>query len=267
MPTPRAALAWWALAGLACGAAMASKYTGVLLPAFTLVAIVAIPSLRRQLATPGPYLAVALASLVMIPVLRWNAHHDWISFRFQLAHGLGPVRGTGIKREGDLLGGQLGLVTPILFVMMAIAVARALEPMPDARRTMFASISTLTFLFFVYSAWRRPAEANWPAPAYIPALALLAAYPVSSTWKKWLTAGCVLGAHHRDRDLRASRCARLPDRRSQGSHGARRRLQRTRRARRYSAPGFRRARWHAGARRRAEIPGRVGTRLVDARPS
>ncbi len=191
---PRSALAWWALAGLACGAAMASKYTGVLLPVFTLIAIVAIPSLRRQLATPGPYLAVALASLVMIPVLRWNAHHDWISFRFQLAHGLGPVRGTGIKREGDLLGGQLGLVTPILFAMMAVAVGRALKPMHDARRTMFASISTLTFLFFVYSAWRRPAEANWPAPAYIPALALLAAYPESSTWKKWLTAGCVLGA-------------------------------------------------------------------------
>jgi 4-amino-4-deoxy-L-arabinose transferase-like glycosyltransferase len=192
--TPRAALAWWALAGLACGAAMSSKYTGVLLPAFTLVAIVAIPSLRRQLATPGPYLAVALASLVMIPVLSWNMHHDWISFRFQLAHGLGPVRGTGIKREGDLLGGQLGLVTPIFFVMMVIAVARSLRTRNEARGTLFAVIATLTFLFFVYSAWRRPAEANWPAPAYIPALALLAAYPVSLAWNRWITAGCVLGA-------------------------------------------------------------------------
>jgi len=192
--TPRAALAWWALAGLACGAAMSSKYTGVLLPVVTLVAIGAIPSLRRQLATPGPYVAVALASLVMIPVLSWNAHHDWISFRFQLAHGLGPVRGTGIKREGDLLGGQLGLVTPIFFVMMTIAVARAWSSNADARRRMFAMIATLTFLFFVYSAWRRPAEANWPAPAYIPALALLAAYPGALAWKRWLTAGCVLGA-------------------------------------------------------------------------
>ncbi len=192
--TPRAALAWWALAGLACGAAMASKYTGVLLPAFTLVAIVAIPSLRRQLAMPGPYIAVALASLVMIPVLSWNTHHDWISFRFQLAHGLGQVRGTGIKREGDLLGGQLGLVTPIFFVMMVIAVTRSLRTRNEARGTLFAVIATLTFAFFVYSAWRRPAEANWPAPAYIPALALLAAFPVSRAWKNWLTAGCVLGA-------------------------------------------------------------------------
>jgi undecaprenyl-diphosphatase len=59
---------------------------------------------------------------------------------------------------------------------------------------MFAIIATLTFLFFVYSAWRRPAEANWPAPAYIPALVLLAAYEGGRRWDRWLTAGCALGA-------------------------------------------------------------------------
>jgi 4-amino-4-deoxy-L-arabinose transferase-like glycosyltransferase len=192
--TPRRALGWWSLAGLAGGAAMNSKYTGVLLPAALLVALAIVPSLRRQLRTPGPYLAVMIASIVMIPVLRWNMQHDWASFRFQLAHGLGPVRGTGIKREGDLLGGQLGLVTPILFVMLAIAVTRALGAANDAKRRMLAIIAALTFLFFVYSAWRRPAEANWPAPAYIPALVLLAAYEGSRNWNRWLAAGGALGA-------------------------------------------------------------------------
>lgn len=188
------AVGWWALAGLACGAAMASKYTGVLLPASVVLALIIVKPLRRQFATPGPYLAVVLASLVMVPVLRWNAQHDWASFRFQLAHGLGPVRGTGIAREGELLGGQLGLVTPILFVMMAIAVGRALRPAAAPALRLLAIVAAATFLFFVYSAWRRPAEANWPAPAYIPAVALLAAHAGSVAWRKWLTAGCVLGA-------------------------------------------------------------------------
>ena len=61
------------------------------------------PSCRRcaaSFATPGPYLAVALASLVMVPVLLWNAQHDWASFRFQLAHGLTPVRGSGDRARG-----------------------------------------------------------------------------------------------------------------------------------------------------------------------
>lgn len=192
--TPRAAFTWWAIAGLACGAAMSSKYTAVLLPATVVVALGIVPQLRRKFATPGPYVAVALASLVMIPVLRWNAQHDWLSFRFQLSHGLGPVGGTGIKREGDLLGGQLGLVTPILFVMLAIAVARALRSSGDAISRLLAIVATLTFAFFMYSTWRRPAEANWPAPAYIPAIVLLVASEGSLAWRRWLAAGCALGA-------------------------------------------------------------------------
>ncbi len=46
-----------------------------------------------MLRTPGPWLAVLVASLVMLPVLRWNALHDWSSFRFQLEHGLGQSGG------------------------------------------------------------------------------------------------------------------------------------------------------------------------------
>lgn len=191
---PRDALAWWALAGLACGAAMGSKYTGVLLPVGVLLALAIVAPLRRQFATPGPYLAVAIASVMMIPVLRWNAQHDWISFRFQLAHGLGAVRGTGLQREGEFLGGQLGIVTPILFVMFAIAVARALRTAARPRERLLAIVATWMFAFFLYSAWRRPAEANWPALAYIPAIALFATVEGSVAWRRWGIAGCVLGA-------------------------------------------------------------------------
>ena len=190
---PRAAILWWAIAGLAGGLAMASKYTGILLPVGVVLALAIVPALRKHFATAGPYLAVALASLVMIPVLRWNAAHDWISFRFQLSHGLGVVRGTGIQREGELLGGQLGLATPILFVMFVIVIARAWRTSARPRERMLAIVATLIFAFFVYSAWRRPAEANWPALAYIPAVALLAATEGALPWRRWLVAGCVLG--------------------------------------------------------------------------
>ena len=78
----RAALGAWALAGIWCGAAMSSKYTGILLPVSLAVALAVVPSLRRHFATPGPYVAVVLASVVMVPVLLWNAQHDWASFRF-----------------------------------------------------------------------------------------------------------------------------------------------------------------------------------------
>jgi hypothetical protein len=126
-------------------------------------------------------------------VLRWTAQHDWVSFRFQLRHGLGAVSGNGFAREGELLGGQLGAATPILFAMLAMAVARGLRDRADARRRMLAIVSALTVLFFVYSAWQRRAEVNWLAPAYIPAVALLASTVGTRTWDRWLAAGCALG--------------------------------------------------------------------------
>ena len=189
----RHSLRWWLVAGAALGIAFVSKYNAVLLPLGVCIAMLAVPTLRRQLRAPGPYAAAALAALIVLPVVLWNAQHGWASFRFQLAHGLGTGRGSPLSREASLIGGQLALVSPILFVLMAVAVVRAVRT-GEPRRQMLASVAATVFVFFCISAWRRPAEANWQAPAYLPAVALLAAHPGSRVWRRWLTAGCALGA-------------------------------------------------------------------------
>ena len=89
-----------------------------------------------------------------------------------------------------MLGGQLGLVTPILFVMMIIAAARA----GNSTRALLAIVSAVVFAFFMYSATRRRVEANWPALAYVPGIILLAAHAAGSAWRKWLGAGITLAA-------------------------------------------------------------------------
>lgn len=192
---PRDSLLSWCGAGVAIGVAMASKFTGVFVPMAAMLAMLAHPTLRAQLKRPGPYLAVLLASLVMLPVLLWNADHEWIAFRFQLGHGLGAVaRGSWWQRELELLGGQLGLATPILFVLLVASIHRAMKPSGDARRFMLAVIAVFCLGFFVYSATRRSVEANWPAIGWLPALALLAAARegTRSLWERravWLAAG------------------------------------------------------------------------------
>jgi 4-amino-4-deoxy-L-arabinose transferase-like glycosyltransferase len=190
----RASFLWWCAAGVALGLAFASKYTSILLPIGLTLAVVLRPSLRARLREPGPYVACLLATLVFLPVLHWNAAHDWISFRFQLQHGLGTPKGSALKRELDLFGGQLGLVSPILFVLAADAVWRAVRrPVSDARFAI-AVVALWSWVFFVYSALRRPVEANWPAPSYVPAVALLASIATSLTRDRWLKRGIVLAA-------------------------------------------------------------------------
>jgi 4-amino-4-deoxy-L-arabinose transferase-like glycosyltransferase len=187
---------WWLFAGIALGLAFSSKYTSILLPLGVVAAVVSHRDLRRRLLEPGPYLACIVAVVVFLPVLWWNARHDWISFRYQLEHGLGSstvnVWRRLIRHEGDLLGGQLGLASPILVVMMAIAVAAGLRRRAAAERHLLASVSALTFLFFVYSAVRKHVEANWPAPAYVGAVALAAVHAWGDKGNRWLHHGVTL---------------------------------------------------------------------------
>jgi 4-amino-4-deoxy-L-arabinose transferase-like glycosyltransferase len=165
----------WAMAGLAIGAALSTKYTAMLLAAGAGLSLAAQPRLRRVFLTPGPYLAIAIALCVFAPNLAWNARHGWASFAWQLGHGLAVHRGTALQHEARMLGGQLGLVSPLLFVVLAAAVWRALRDHDDPVRTTLAVISAVAWLAFVASALRAAVEPNWQAPAYLSGIVLAAA--------------------------------------------------------------------------------------------
>ncbi|GAC1683071.1 MAG: glycosyltransferase family 39 protein [Gemmatimonadaceae bacterium] len=186
---------WWGAAGLCLGAAFSSKFTAILLPAGVVVGLLLRPSLRRRFAEPGPWVACAVAILVFSPVLVWNARHDWIAFRFQLQHGLGTPSGSAWNRELQMVAGQAGLASPILFVLLVIAVGRHLRRSASDGTFVLAFMAAFTFLFFAYSATRRSVEANWPAPSLIPAIPLLASVGVvaSSRWRRWLQVGLIAG--------------------------------------------------------------------------
>ena len=194
----RGSLRWWIATGAALGVAFSSKYTSILLPVAVVVAVVVRRELRERLREPGPYVACVVAALVFIPVLAWNASHGWISFVFQLRHGLSAPQGSALlaawKHEGDFFGGQAALASPILFIMMAIAVGAALRRGATAVRFTLAMVALVSFTFFIYSAVRQRVEPNWPAPAYIPAIVLLATMSLSGRGFTWLKAGVGLAA-------------------------------------------------------------------------
>src|SRR5438105_5870612 len=75
---------WWLAAGVFAGLALLSKFTAVmLLPA--VAAFMLVPDWRRRwLLSRYPWCAALIAVLLFLPVLIWNAQHDWASFRFQL---------------------------------------------------------------------------------------------------------------------------------------------------------------------------------------
>lgn len=76
----------WILVGLCFGLAGLSKYTAVTL---VVSALLFVHFTRRWevVRSPGPWIALFISFVLIIPVLYWNASHDWISFKYQLGHG------------------------------------------------------------------------------------------------------------------------------------------------------------------------------------
>ncbi len=194
VPRSRAAFGWWCAAGIMLGIAFSSKYTAVLIPLGVLVALLARRELRSRLSEAGPYAATAIALVVFAPNLVWNARNGWISFAFQLHHGLGQAHGSIAGRELALIGGQLGIVSPIIAIIAVVAIARALRGFTDPRRFMLAVIATIVLAFFALSAVRRPVEPNWPVLALVAALPLLATMNLTGQIRAWLVGGAALGA-------------------------------------------------------------------------
>jgi 4-amino-4-deoxy-L-arabinose transferase-like glycosyltransferase len=155
---------WWLAAGLFGGLALTAKYTAILLvPA--VLAFVLVPDWRkRQLSSPWPWLAGALALLVFTPVLYWNATHDWASFKFQLDR---PPQVTGLSARfvADFLGQQFALVGILLlpiavFAASMLAVRGYREREPIAILLSTAVIFPL--LFFLQRSFAGRVGDSWP---------------------------------------------------------------------------------------------------------
>jgi 4-amino-4-deoxy-L-arabinose transferase-like glycosyltransferase len=188
-PRSAAALGWWLAAGVGLGLGLASKLLAILLPFGILLALLSRSDLGRRLAEPGPYLACLLAALIDGPLVAASGS----AAAFQLHHGLGRSHGAPLYRELEFVAGQIGMAGGILFVLLAIATVQSLRRSAEPRRYLLAVVALSTFAVFAVSSLRHRVEANWPLPAYLPAVVLLATAQGDGRWRRWRRAGVAIG--------------------------------------------------------------------------
>jgi 4-amino-4-deoxy-L-arabinose transferase-like glycosyltransferase len=168
---------WWLAAGAFAGLAALSKYTAVFLWLGIGLWAVLLPQGRVWLRRWQPWAALAIGVALFLPVIVWNASHQWAGLLKQGGRVADwqPARAAGFLAE--LVGAQVGLATPWIFVlcMIGLGVAgRRSWATRDPAWTLLAALSVLPVVVFLQHAIGDRVQGNWPAIIY-PALALAAA--------------------------------------------------------------------------------------------
>lgn len=180
---------WWLAVGLAGGCALDSKYTGGFLGLGIVSWLLWVPGLRRWLRSAFLWLGGAVAAAAFAPVVLWNAGHGWASFAKQGGRTGSWDPGAALRHLSELLGGQAGLATPLVFILLSagiwVAVRRA--AVRDPAWSLLAALTLPGLLVFVQHAVGDRVQANWPAIVY-PAAAICAA---GLGWRLWRPAAAL----------------------------------------------------------------------------
>jgi 4-amino-4-deoxy-L-arabinose transferase-like glycosyltransferase len=180
--------AWWGF-GVAVGLGFLAKFPVVIVAAALAPALLR-GAAGRDLRSPTPYLAAALSGALTLPVWLWGARHEWANIIFQLA-GRHDPSGFTLRYLGELLAGDLLLLTP--FLAVAAAVAWWLSRRKGDIGWVVVRVAAIApLVFFGLVGLRTRVAPHWVAPGIMVAFVMLPF--VGFRWRRGLQlAGVVVG--------------------------------------------------------------------------
>ncbi|MGH2548172.1 MAG: hypothetical protein ACRDHN_02220, partial [Thermomicrobiales bacterium] len=119
------------------------------------------------------WVMAAIGALGGVPIILWNAAHDWVTFKHTQTHAgidamydwLGPIK---------YVGGQFGLLLGFWFIVWLRGMwahRPGAEPRADVRFLWWMSLPTLIF-FGLFAFKNRGGEPNWPMAGYLSGMVL-----------------------------------------------------------------------------------------------
>lgn len=178
----------WLLAGAAAGLGLMSKYSMVfLLPALGVYLLVA-PQHRGLLRSPRPYVALALALLILAPNIAWNAAHQFVSYRHTA--GISQLDRAWLHPDAllEFFAAQFGVFGPLTALGLLLIAFRPRRLLADQRLRFLAAFSLVPLAAFLALSLLSRAFANWAAFAYSAGAALVAVWWVMHDRRGWLAA-------------------------------------------------------------------------------
>lgn len=146
----------YALLGVSLGLGFCSKYHIVLFPLVTIVALYFQKNLKIFF-SKKTLITVLFGLIFCAPVLLWNYQNDFVSFKFQLNHGLNETRTYQFWWTSTYVLGQIFLFNPILVFALIF----------NFKKSLFNISALAQWTFFLYSSFKAKVEANWPQTSHV----------------------------------------------------------------------------------------------------
>lgn len=148
--------------GVALGLGFCSKYMIVLFIPSLGIALIS-HEVRNRIKWNYVVFTFLAGLICSLPVIYWNYQHDFVSFNFQLNHGLG--------REWEPKW-TLGYLLSQALIAFPIFIYLAFKKI-ETKNLLWISFSLVPFAFFFFTSFKGFVEPNWALMAY-PALYLVA---------------------------------------------------------------------------------------------
>jgi 4-amino-4-deoxy-L-arabinose transferase-like glycosyltransferase/membrane-associated phospholipid phosphatase len=174
---PQGRTSQWAWAGLWLGLGFLSKYTAALQILCFAIYFLVRPEARVHLRRPGPYIALLIFLLCTIPVLVWNAQHDWITLEHVASNARRADTWKPLQSFSEFLGAEFPLLNPVFFIGMLWALlAFRKNPNRTALWDYSFCMGAPVFIGYAAFAFYKRVFPNWIAVAVVPLFCLMVLY-------------------------------------------------------------------------------------------
>ena len=160
----------WLLFGVFCGIGALFKFTILVLPVSLLLLAFVSKPYRGALRSKSFLAGLAIIFLILAPILYWNSQHGWVTFLHNSGH-LVSQKGLLFRPKffAELIGGQLGLIGPILFFLILVSIVKAYRRWRSGDYVVLYFLAPCLILggLCLALSFTKPIYANWPAPFYL----------------------------------------------------------------------------------------------------
>jgi 4-amino-4-deoxy-L-arabinose transferase-like glycosyltransferase len=167
----------WIWAGLATAASLLSKQVAIAIPLMLLVFLL-MDRKRRALIRREFLIYLFPLLLAALPILLWNATHDWVMFTHSKTHFTSQVANSALSSlnyAGELILFQFLLISPLIclpILGLSFSYFKCFNRLTAEQQFLFLMGPVLLFGILLLSLIQK-VQGNWPMPFYFSGLILL----------------------------------------------------------------------------------------------